>query len=282
MLNRQVFIILGISIIAIAVIGFFVFQINKTHEDEIAKYKAIAESERQRARAAEAVRRGNEQRKLAAIAERKKIEKKRSIEIQKQREKDEKQRLKKEKARKRREAVELKRQQRIQAKIPKVFKTTNFSFSIDPKNSKEIAVAQIYEGDKVSINVQRQGAEQKLFIGLLPMRAVQALRSLSGRRRQGMARDYYAKGPYGAPTLVTMPITDNESFTISNQLNSYHPKSRYLSVKNNRDGNILYIGTGLSEGSFITDMMGLRKGSFRVSVKIYSKNKWGIEARKLL
>lgn len=305
MTNRVVFFILGILIISIAVGGFFYFQVDQDRKAAISKYQALAEKERQRARAAEEARREQEQRKLAEIEERKTLQLKREVEAQQRKEEEEReirQRRQKEEREKRRiaeaekrriaeeekkESIRLKNQReqkarRERAARERAAKTINFNFSIDPKNSKEIAVAQIYDGDEVTINVQRQGANQKIFVGVLPTQIFQQLRSTSGRRRQNMVMRYFGKGPQGAATLVTMPISDHDSFSISNQLNSYHPNGRYLSITNRKDGGILFIGTGLSKGSFITDIMGSRKGSFQVSIRIYSNNRWGLRARKLL
>jgi hypothetical protein len=205
------------------------------------------------------------ERKKAAEAEKRRIaeeERKRAVQIQKQRE---------EQARQERAAQE------------RAAKTLKFSFTIDPNDSKEIAVAQVHEGDQFEITVQRQnGVNQKLFIGLLPLKAYQMINSGSSRSQRTVMNQYFLKGPHGAPTLVSMPIRDHENLVISNQLNAYHPNSRYLNVSNDQNGSIFFIGTGLSKGSFITDMFGSRKGSFNISVQIYSANRWGIYARRLL
>jgi len=295
MTNRVVFLILGMVIIGIGLAGFYYFQQYQEREAEIRELEVVAEKERQRARAAEEARREQEQRKLAeerrreaesqkakAINERRRLEEERRIAQEKQKREQE---LEEER---RRQAALLKKQQEAeQARKRKIQdradKTTNISFSMDLNNSKEIGVAWVYEGDKIKINIKRiDGANQKLFVGLVPMRAYQHIQAENSKTTRRLTSRYFAKGPYGAPTLVTMPLNDQDSFTVSDQVNSYHPYARGLTVRNNKEGNILFIGTGLSKGSLVTDLFGSRKGSFKISVEIYSKNKWGIKPRKLL
>ncbi|WP_028322563.1 hypothetical protein [Desulfatiglans anilini] len=298
MTNRTAFFVLGAALIIVALGGFLYFHHSQAQKAEIARLEAIAEQERQKARAAEEARREQEERKLAAIQEEMLLEKKELAEQERQRRLEEEQRREAERLRKakeearqwhlaeqrRLEAERVRRQQEKEAANQKAIeeqkaRLTKFSFKMDPAHSKEIAVAQVYTGDYVTIQVKRNGeADEKLFVGALPVRTYQYLLDPTN---SGTTSRFWAKGPDGSPTLVTMPIKDSDSFEISNKINVLHPYAEGLRLGGS-EGNILVIGTGLSDEGFVTSIFGARKGSLEILVTIDSKNKWGIKTRSLL
>ena len=293
MTNRAVFLILGLVIIGIAFGGFYFFQQYQQQQTEIQKLEAIAEKERQKARQAEEARKEQEERKLAEErrkqAERERIrrlERERQIERERRAEAERIRRQKAAEAERRRLVeAERKRQQaeaeRRRAAQKRAARTIKIRFTMKASDSKEIPVALVRKGDQVRVDIKRfGGADYKIFAGVVPIRLFKSLqRSRSARAARRTEIMYYAKGPDGAPTLVTMPLKDHDRFGISSDVNSFHP--RRLGVNKRKDGNVLFIGTGLG-GGIISNLFEAKKGSFEVSVEIYAKNRWGLKARSLL
>ncbi len=310
MTNRTAFFVLGAALIIVALGGFLYFHHSQAQKAEIARLEAIAEQERQKARAAAQAAREQEERKLAALQEQALLEKERQAELERQRRLEEERRLEaeraervaeaaREEARRKAEEAEARRMrqeiQREQERLRKVreeeaarqkaireqqARITKFSFRIDPKRSKEIAVAQVYQGDWITIRVNRNGGvKEKLLVGVIPMRIFQYLQD---PRRNSMTNRFFAPGPGGSATLVTMPLKDQDSFEVADGINCYHPYSRGLTV-GTREGNILYIGTGMHNEGLVSKMiLGEREGYFDISITIETKNQWGIKPRSLV
>ena len=98
------------------------------------------------------------------------------------------------------------------------------------------------------------------------MRAWQSIRSMLERNSRSssvLVRKYFARGPDGAPTLVTMPIGEDDQFTVTDAVNGYHPHARKLRVGKDKDGCILFIGTGLGNVGAFSSLFDSREGLFK-------------------
>lgn len=139
-------------------------------------------------------------------------------------------------------------------------KTTYIRFELDPSRGREIRVARLHAGDRVSIKVRRMvGADQSLYVGLAPM-----------------AGSEFGRG--GAP-LVATPIKDRDHLTIAPEASFGSDMMRAI---DSRDGVVLNVGVGRPSGYREERESYGRGGFFLVELSIYSDNRWNIKPRSLL
>lgn len=149
-------------------------------------------------------------------------------------------------------------------------RTTVIRVDLDSAGAKEIKVARVHAGDRVTIRVQRtDGANQSLYVGLAPL-------SLFPYPSEHIAlRDSRS----GASTLVSTPIKDIDQLTIipEPRLGTWITKAI-----ESKEGVVLNVGIGNSPTHHGGRASYARRGSYRIEISIYSDNRWNIKPRSLL
>lgn len=148
-------------------------------------------------------------------------------------------------------------------------KRTRIRFNLYPDEDREVRIAHVHPGDTVKVRVRRMGrAGARLYAGLSP----------NGKpsRNPGVPS---VDGSYYPSSLLTMPIRDEDRFTVS-AVEAPFPGT--VGASGRKTGVILNIGIALPPMPPLPYSPLHDRGWYKVEVDIDADNEWGIQARSLI
>lgn len=251
--NRTVFLIIGASIIALALGGIGFLQVHKQKQDALQELELLRQQDQVKAKIAEESRKAEEARAKAQRAERDRLEQQRRLneeqsaqerqrreqaerikreneerqkqkalaeqERQRQRElalakQKEEERLAEEKV-KREQEERRKRQEAEREEQERQRKTLSLNFDFDPSRGSRVDVAQVHPGDEIKISIRRRnGASSQLFATLTPYNLHRELEF--NERHPNFTRRGRGRGGGGGAILKTL-LKDNDRLEVPSQ-----------------------------------------------------------------
>ena len=149
-------------------------------------------------------------------------------------------------------------------------RTTVIRIELDPTRTRELKVARVHAGDRVSVKVRRMdGANQSLYVGLAPMSLFPYPSVHPGARDSRSATS----------ALISTPIRDTDQLTI---VPEPHLETWITKAIQSKDGVVLNVGIGSGPTHPARRASYSRRGLYRIEISIYSDNKWNIKPRSLL